>query len=147
MVQAVASARVVLRCLTADSGAQSATTTGTIVMPTLSADSWNSPEAQYMLIAMLTLAVGLDRSGWTTFSILEMRRVWKTATFEDGGYTTVATMRMLEWSVPLVISVNNYYMHLINCHYIITNILLIIIMLHIKVVFLFFFVCWINLLI
>ena len=103
-----------------------------------------------MLIAMLTLAVGLDRSGWTTFGVPETRRVWKTAPFEDGGYTTAATMRMLEWSVPLVISVNNHYiyMHLINCHYIITNILLIIIMLYVKLLLFFvFFVCCINLLI
>ena len=61
--------------------------------------------ALYRLTVMLTLAMGLDKSGWTMLDVPEMRQAWTSATFEDGGYTTVATMRMLEWPVPLVISI------------------------------------------
>ena len=92
-----------------DSGVQSVTTTGTSVMLQLLADSSDSLVEHYMHIVEPTLAVGRGKSGWTMSGALEMRQAWRSATFEDGGYTTVATTRMLEWPVPLVISTKNHY--------------------------------------
>ena len=86
------------------SGALSVMTTGTSVMLQSFADSSDSLVEQYMHTVAPTLAVGRDRFGWTMSGALEMRRAWRIAAFEDGGDTTVATMRTLEWPVPLVIS-------------------------------------------
>ena len=103
------SLRAVSRCFTAASGALSVTTTGTSATLESFADSSDSLVEPYVHTVVPTLAVGLDRSGWTMSGASEMRQVWRIAGFEDGGYTTVATMKTLEWPVPLVISTKINY--------------------------------------
>ena len=95
--------RVALRSITVASGAQSVTTSGTSMMATSSAGSWDIAELRTSGLA-LTLVREPDRSGWTTFAVLGMRPTSLIAHSQAGVPITVDIMKMLESLVPLVIN-------------------------------------------
>ena len=50
------------------------------------------------------------QSGWTMYSAWELRKLWTTAVFQDGAFTTVAIALMMpELCVQIVSSKYNFY--------------------------------------
>ena len=89
---------VAWRCSTEGNGEQSATTVGTLGMPTLCVDNLDiGLPPKHFQVPRFEMV--LDGYGWITSVVPEKKKVWPTATIENGEPTIAFTGTMLELNV------------------------------------------------
>ena len=72
---------------------------GVLLMPELFVNNWAMKLMVLLLIAGLNLVKEQVISFWTTFFVLEVNQVYLTAVTMERPFTTVAILKMLEFSV------------------------------------------------
>ena len=89
-----------LKSIIMELGELSVMTSGVLQMPELFVNNWAMNLMESLLIAVLNLDKERVTSFWTTFFAVEMNLIYLTVVTMEKLFTTVAILKMLEFSAP-----------------------------------------------